>query len=363
MARREVKLEAVVQKVSLLICIAAILSFPRIGHPGTADYIYDGLGRLRSVGNSSGNYTEYDYDEVGNLISITTGTTSPNPPVIQAINPDVLFIGSTTSVAITGQNLLTTKKIVTGNPFVSIEISEVTDTRIMADITVSSQAPPGPANLTVTTRYGSANIQTSLTASQLSLGPGLLSLAAGTSGNVIVTVYPPLGKAETIQIANSGSFVVSAPQSVTIPATGTGVFSVNALREGVAYLSSGPSMTTVYVTSSIFAPVSGEQLTPATGPVSVYIDSPSSTPTTSSVPVSAYIDSPAGNSLTQSLPFSIGIDVPGGISVTQSIPFSVYIDSPAGSSAISSKPVSTYIDSPVENVTRQSVPVSTKISP
>jgi len=329
----------------------------------TAEYFYDDIGRLIATVSYTGDVTIYTYDEVGNLLSISKDVFNPNPPVIQSINPDILFIGTTTLVSITGQNLLTTKRITTNNPFLSFSILTVTDTEIRVEIITSPQALPGAVDLTVTTQHGSASVHASLTTSQLSLGPSLLSLTPGSSGNMMASIYPLVGKAETIQIKNSDSSVISIPQSVTIPANGTAAFSVNAAREGVAYITSGPAVSTVFVTTSMFIPVSGEQLTIKGGPVSAYIDAPSNGAAQSYTRVSACIDAAGGSSVTQSLPFSVLIDLPAGTSVAQSIPLSVLIDSPAGTSVAQSIPLSVLIDSPSGSATVISIPVSTRISP
>lgn len=293
--------------------------------------------------SDTGEATIYTYDEVGNLLSITKNTFTPTSPVIQSIDPDILFIGTTTLVSIKGQNLLTTRRISTSNPSLSTAIILVTDTEIRAEITAPSQSSPGTVNLTVTTQYGSASVQASLTRAQLSFGPSLLSLTPGSSGNVKASIYPPIGKAETIQLNNSDTSVISVPQSVTIPANGTGAFSVSASREGVAYITSGPAVATVMVTTSTFTPVSGEQLTIKGSPVSAYIDSPLSGSAQSYTRVSACIDAVGGSAVAQSLPFSVLIDLPVGSSVAQSISLSVLIDSPSGSATVISSPVSTRI--------------------
>lgn len=348
-------------KITVFVFFCVLISFltPSSSSSDSVFYLYDDLGRLRIVGNSSGNYATYEYDAVGNLLAITNGTTSPTPPVIQGINPDVLFIGSTTTVSITGQNLLMTKTLSANNPLVIAKILNITNTEIKAELMVSSQASAGPVVLTVATFYGSANTSASLVSSQLSFGPALLSLTPGSSGGIKAVIYPPLGNAETIQLKSSDPSVASIPQSVSVPASGAATFTVNALREGVAYISSGTAGMTVYVTAA-FTPIAGEQLTNFDR-VSVYIDSPSAAPTMSALPVSAYIDSPIVNSALQSVPFSVGTDVPAGSAVTQSPPVSAYINSPSGGSATMSQPISVYIDVPIGISVTQSLPVSAYI--
>lgn len=106
------------------------------------NYIYDEAGRLIKVVGFV-----YQYDEVGNLLSITSSSISATPPVIQNINPDMLFTGSTTSVAIQGQNIFSTKEVIFDNPcFCILKTLHVTDTQINTEMTVSTDASPMTTN-------------------------------------------------------------------------------------------------------------------------------------------------------------------------------------------------------------------------
>lgn len=368
-----------------------------------ANYFYDDSGRLVRVAKGTEGII-YQYDEVGNLLSITKGTINTNAsPVISSITPDVLFIGQTTPVIIKGQNLFTTKSITSSNPSLSIKTINVTDTEIKAEISVSSSASPGTANITVTTSYGSASIGVTLSSSKLSFSPGQLALMIGSSGSITATINPSLGKDLTIAIKSSDPSVVSAPELLTIPSSGTATFTVNALKEGISTISSGDTNTVVFVAgpSTPGSLPYGEEIVNKAGPVSVYIESLSGSPTISSSPVSAYIKSQAGGSSIASLPVSVYLNTPPGdasvVSLpvstiiakesitdasTQSLPVSIRIESssvnastmtlpvsayiePASSnnSTTASLPVSVYIEPATGNATIASLPVSVKISP
>src|SRR5229473_2547662 len=69
-------------------------------------YVYDALGRLTSVIDPSGNVATYNYDAVGNLLSITRSTTSPSALAIFGFSPSQGSVGQT--VVIQGQNFSTT---------------------------------------------------------------------------------------------------------------------------------------------------------------------------------------------------------------------------------------------------------------
>ncbi len=69
-------------------------------------YVYDALGRLTTVVDSSGNVATYNYDAVGNLQSITRSTTPPTSLAILGFSPAQGGVGQT--VAIQGQNFSAT---------------------------------------------------------------------------------------------------------------------------------------------------------------------------------------------------------------------------------------------------------------
>src|SRR5260370_11620815 len=72
----------------------------------SVQYIYDDLGRLTKVVDPSGNVATYNYDAVGNLLSITRSTSSPSALAIFGFSPAQGSVGQT--VAIQGQNFSST---------------------------------------------------------------------------------------------------------------------------------------------------------------------------------------------------------------------------------------------------------------
>jgi len=273
---------------SVTLLLFVLLSF---AFADEVTYFYDDAGRLvRAIKGSEG--VVYEYDQVGNLLSISRGTTSPNPPTLQSINPDLLFIGSTTAVVITGQNLFTTKSITPDNPALAFKNVSITDTAIKADIAVSSGASPGPANIAVTTLYGSASIGVTLTSSRLSFDPPRLVLKPASTGVITASVIPSVGRDLAILLRSSDRSIVLSPESLTIPSGGTASFTVNALKEGLANINSGTPRTVVLVTTESGGPAPGEEVINRAGPVSVFIDSPPGNSSVASQPVSAKFDIP-----------------------------------------------------------------------
>jgi hypothetical protein len=370
--------------LSFLLALIFLLSFVAI--PASADeisYFYDDSGRLTRVVRGTEGIV-YQYDEVGNLLSITSGTISAAPPVLNSITPDLIFIGQTTLVSIKGQNLFTTKDVIFSSPSLSTKILRVTDTEIMGEITVPSGTLSGAINITANTSYGSASVGAALSSSKLFFSPGQLALLPGSNGSINVSISPLIGRDLTILINNSSPAVVSAPHSITIPSSGAISFNVNALKEGIATISSGDPRTVVFVagTSVPGSLPSGEEIISNAGLVSVYIDSAIGTPTTASLPVSVYIVASSGDPSITSLPVSAYIDTPSGNATTVSLPVnamiskediasaatislpvSIRVESPAGNASSVALPVSVYIEPAAGNSTVMSLPVSVKRSP
>src|SRR5258708_17443858 len=72
----------------------------------SVQYVYDALGKLTTVVDPSGNVATYNYDAVGNLLSITRSTSSPSALAIFGFSPAQGSVGQT--VAIQGQNFSAT---------------------------------------------------------------------------------------------------------------------------------------------------------------------------------------------------------------------------------------------------------------
>jgi YD repeat-containing protein len=283
------------------------------------NYIYDNANRLIRVEYPDGTTTEYTYDAVGNLLSIAQGTVGNQglAPDLQSINPDIIFIGANQNITITGLNLLTTSSLTSDNQNVTISNVVAQDTSIQATFSVAGAASPGPVTFTVVTDYGSASIQAAISSATLSLSPSNFALTPGTTGTITASLTPPAGRDVTITLNNSDASIVSVPQSVLIPASGTTTFAATPLTEGLATISSGDATVDISV---------------------------------------------IGHVITTSRPVSLGIDAPlGGNATTTASPVSIYLDTPlVGTATIQSQPASVYIDPPSGNATVMSLPVSTQ---
>src|SRR6266496_472843 len=64
--------------IRAFLAVALVLSILPKSNGDQAQYFYDDLGRLSGVADSAGNTAIYNYDAVGNLLSITRNT-PPEP--------------------------------------------------------------------------------------------------------------------------------------------------------------------------------------------------------------------------------------------------------------------------------------------
>lgn len=307
----------------------------------SASYFYDDMGRLsRVVKGTSG--IIYKYDELGNLLSVTSATTANASPVITSINPSVLFVGSKALVTIVGQNLLTTDSVTSVNGLCAIGNLFVTDTLIIAEVTALAA---GADTIRVTTLNGtpnSATVSVTLSSSKLTLTPGQLAIAPGGTGSITAAISPPLAVPVTINFSSSNPSVATVPQSVTIPVSGSASFAVNALQLGISTIDAGDPRTIVFVANPFVWDV-GESVHGRSSNVSVMIDAPAGTSPTAAAPVSVYMDAPSGTSASTATPVSVYMDAAAGTSPSTAVPVSVYVDAPAGDSPTTASGVSVKI--------------------
>ncbi len=333
------------------------------------NYFYDDAGRLTRV-LSGTESAIYQYDEVGNLLSIFRGAISQSPPLVNSISSDVLFLDSTIKVNIVGENLLTTSEITSDNSSLIIKTLSVTDSTLTLSITVPSNASVGAYNILVNTLYGSA--QTGIVITRISFTPSHLAIGPGISGSITANLSPSVGKEVSITLKNSDSTVISTVQTITIPSSGSMIFTVNALTEGAANISLSVSDSlancAVIFVSNPFTPEPGESVTSSAKPVSVIIlPSKLVDVTRVTLPVSVYIQPSLSLDLTPvTLPVSVYIQPSLAVDVTPvTLPVSVYIQpSLAVDVAPVTLPISVYIQpSSAVDVTPVTSPISVFIQP
>src|SRR3990172_4580097 len=156
----------------------------------SANYFYDDIGRLVRVARDTERVL-YQYDEVGNLVSIIieNSVAQALPPVLEDIDPDIFLIGENYQIVITGHNLLTTSSVTSDNTNVSIKNVAAKDTMLLATFSIGSGASPGQANITVKTSYGSASL--SINGYRSDIAPSGVTLFPGSTASLSVSLTPP----------------------------------------------------------------------------------------------------------------------------------------------------------------------------
>lgn len=249
----------------------------------SVNYFYDNIGRLtRAVTDTAG--SEYQYDDLGNLVSVSDYTTTNGSPVITSINPVALFMGAPIQVTITGQNLLATDSLTSENGYVQISNVTISDTQITAQMTPLSI---GVDTIRVTSRNGTPNTAgIAFPVSTLVLSPGQVVLLPGGSQNVTANIVPPITIPLTINLTNDAPSIASVPPSITIPAGGSTNYTVQALQFGVATIGAMNQQDVVFVSQPFTGNVNGL----SSRPVSVYLIPPSQP---AAQPVSVYLTPPS----------------------------------------------------------------------
>jgi len=120
-------------------------------------YVYDDLGRLSRVVDQNNECATYEYDAVGNILSITRGMNCLQPPTVDSLSQDTANAGDTTCITIRGTNFLGAT-VTTDNPDVQISRVRVSATSIEVCLIISQFASLGAARIIVTTMAGVVDV-------------------------------------------------------------------------------------------------------------------------------------------------------------------------------------------------------------
>src|SRR5262245_26710676 len=151
---------------------AALLSLAPARVAADVIYVYDEVGRLRSVIDETGDSATYVYDAVGNVTSIARGNAGGLS--ISSVAPATGTYGTTVTISGTGFGAANTLLTFNGVP---AEIASSTPTKLVAH--VPAGATTGP--VTVTTSAGSVRSNTPFTVTAFDLAPTAFT-APGTTG-------------------------------------------------------------------------------------------------------------------------------------------------------------------------------------
>lgn len=129
----------------------ALVAMPAMVESDQAQYFYDGLGRLVGVVDGQGNVAVYNYDEVGNLLSIQRFATGSTGIGIFLFTPSSALAGTDVEIRGFGFNTTPADNQVDFNGTVATVVSSTAESIVA---TVPNGATTGP--VTVTNTNGTA---------------------------------------------------------------------------------------------------------------------------------------------------------------------------------------------------------------
>src|SRR5262245_13499492 len=248
---------------------------------GAIQYIYDDLNRLVGVVDQQGNAATYSYDATGNLLKIERFTIGRTAPHITGIVPAQAESGREVAVTITGQDLLTVRRVMIDNPDIRARFLGASPEAVSAVFSVAPTASLGPASVTVITAFGAATgiftvvppapVLTRLVPSQGDLGAAITLEGDGflsAAGPTIVTFAALDGERVTAPLSSPPT---SSRLAVTVPAravSGDVIVAVGGRpSNGLPFARLLPAVTSV-------SPSDGATAVPVTSPVTVTFTHP-----------------------------------------------------------------------------------------
>ena len=313
--------------------IAFVLVSPVFGEK--ANYFYDSLGRLTRIVSEAGDGAIFIYDEVGNLLSTSQDKTKPLPPVLTSINPEDILSGTTVTITIHGENLLSAESVSALDAGITINgFSVINDRMISASVTLLQSVPTGLTGIEVTNLYGSSVIEPYV--HEAIATPVTVYLGEGDSATITAELSNPVTWDVIAPIFNQRPDIVSIPSYITIPAGGSAAVSVTALGVGSDILNIGGAAVNLFVT-----PAYAGDASISSGGVSVRMTAIPSGSLINSHPVNVRIESIRGGGYTSG-PVSVQMtSIPGSMAASRAV--SVQMTSAPGGTVVS-RPVSVTIN-------------------
>src|SRR5262249_52661843 len=144
------RIQAMPRRSVLVLCLLLAASVASaLQTNGPVQYVYDELGRLVAVIDANGNAAVYNYDAVGNILSIARYTSSQ--VAVSSFTPKLGPVGTPVTISGTGFSATASQNTVSFNG-VTANVTSATPNQLI--VTVPTGATTGP--ISVTTPAGSA---------------------------------------------------------------------------------------------------------------------------------------------------------------------------------------------------------------
>ncbi len=190
----------------IVVTLFAALSIP--AHAARETYGYDALGRLVRYTDPQGKITEYVYDPVGNILSVTlTNSQSQQNPQVTSVVPDTLRRGETKPITISGANL---NNVTVSASHAGMTLSNVITaaTQVTLSLAVADTVPLGAAKLSLSNGQAIAD-------ANLTIQPRLPTLNAVPAPLAV----PPDNVARNFTLALSEADVIAHTVSIAVDQT------------------------------------------------------------------------------------------------------------------------------------------------
>jgi len=175
---------------------------------GQERYDYDALGRLVRFINPAGEGTEYDYDAVGNILAVRQVQVSP--PRITSVSPATVRRGATTSVLVTGTDLLYSTVTTTADGvYVAGRGSTASEVRL--DLRADETAPLGAQPFVLASATGSTDFNLTIlpVMPRLSVSPSPVVLPLAATLTLTFSLSSPEDQAHAMAFTPNSAVAVS----------------------------------------------------------------------------------------------------------------------------------------------------------
>lgn len=193
------------------VLLVGVLCLPAVPSADQAQYFYDELGRLVGVVDGSGNAAIYNYDAVGNLLSVQRFTTGTSGIAIFLVAPNSALVGANVELKGFGFSATPANNVVKFNGTTASVVSATTSSLIA---TVPTGATTG--SVTVTNANGTATSPNAFTVLVPPIVSGLEppgSVPQGTTSRVTITGFHL--ETTTSVTFTQGGLTASVPFDVT----------------------------------------------------------------------------------------------------------------------------------------------------
>lgn len=163
-------------------------------------------------------FTEFVYDGSGNIVGIQRNITQ-DPPVINSLSPELIRIGRTFTLVVSGDNLFGVD-VIPQDANVSVSNVSASNTSVRFSVLASENTPVGEYTFTFSTVLGSAtgSVNVRIPGPDLLIEPQTLALKPGESQQLDIRLTSADSFENVLSLSVGNDSVISvSPETLTIP--------------------------------------------------------------------------------------------------------------------------------------------------